>query len=138
MTTNSEPKSELITLIDVAFAADDAGEKYGMKIGDHKLICSVLDAHLKVTKLEVNALNDAFHKKMIKDVVEVIEEQWIRVLKKREKRIIKIMLIIAFITFLLSVAAGVIASIYYHNHYLVTPLPKAMGTIFSILADVLV
>lgn len=65
------PKNKLITLVDVAFSAKGAEEIYGMKIGDHKLICSVLDAHLDV----VEENNSAFHEKLIADVIEVVKNE---------------------------------------------------------------
>ena len=72
---NNKPNDHLISLIDRAFSAEDAKEKYGMKIGDHKLICSVLDAHLSVTKSETDKQNNEFKNQLIANVIEVIRQE---------------------------------------------------------------
>jgi hypothetical protein len=65
-------KDSLITLVEIAFSAADAKEKYGMKIGDHKLICSILDFHTDSINRDRKEKDEAFHKSLIADVVEVI------------------------------------------------------------------
>jgi len=72
---NNKPNDHLISLIDKAFASEDAKEKYGMKIGDHKLICSVLDAHLRVTRSETDEQNKEFKNQLIANVIEVIRQE---------------------------------------------------------------
>ena len=68
-------KSKLLSLVEVAFNSADAKEKYGMKIGDHKLICNVLDCHMEVMKQETDKQNEKFREELIKDVVEVITNE---------------------------------------------------------------
>jgi len=71
--------NKLITLVDVAFLASDAKEKYGMKIGDHNLICSVLDAHMDVIDQRNAERDEKLLKDIIREVAERMEAQWSRI-----------------------------------------------------------
>jgi hypothetical protein len=46
-------ETKTITLVEHAFALPDSDKEFGMKIADHKLICSVLDAHLESVNDEI-------------------------------------------------------------------------------------
>jgi len=74
--------NKLITLVDVAFLASDAKEKYGMKIGDHKLICSVLDAHMDVIDQRNMERDEKLLKDIIREVAERMEAQWSRITER--------------------------------------------------------
>jgi hypothetical protein len=132
-------ESGMVTLVERAFSVKDSDKIYSMTIDDHKLICSVLDAHLDVVELKVNALNNAFHAKMIQDVSEVIRDQWPNALaesmkdytKDRDRKLLKYILVASIIVFLLSVIAGLIASIWYHEHYLV--MPRSVSMLLSLI-----
>jgi len=64
-------ESKLFSLVEIAFASADAKENFGMKIGDHKLICSVLNGHMD----EIDTNNEQFRESLIDDVREVIQQE---------------------------------------------------------------
>lgn len=91
--------------------------------------------HINSVELKVNELNNAFHEKMIADVSNIITEQWPNAFietmkdytKARDRKLLKYILVASAIVFVLSVLAGVVASVWYHQHYLIAPLiPKVV------------
>jgi hypothetical protein len=127
-------KSGMITLVERAFAVKDSDKKYSMTIDDHKLICGVLDAHLE--SMDIKFLE--YKKELLGDVVKVMEDQWERVLKielgkfmderlvdfgkKRDNKILKWFIVSGFIILIISVAIGLAINIWYHNHFLISPI----------------
>ena len=81
---SKENKNGLLSLIDIAFAEENAKDKYGMKIGDHKLLCNVLDAHMKVVDETSKKINEEFSKSLLKDIVDYLDIKFNPLEKKIE------------------------------------------------------
>jgi hypothetical protein len=148
-------KSKTIHLVERAFALPNSDKEFGMKIADHKLLCSVLDAHLEVTQQKIDKQNNLFEDKLLKDVVEVIQNE-LRPFKEEnerahaalktqiaeidrrtnDKRVWTIRVLVSVVTILLAVVIAIILFISYHNKYLTTGEKfKLFRSEYSIWAD---
>lgn len=86
----------------------------------------------------VRTVNKEFREQMYKDVTEIIREQWANALndslkeweKTRDKKILSWLILTVILSVILSISLGLLINIWYHNHYLLTPILSKMSLLF--------